>query len=157
MEYVENSKKLNEVSDKIIEFTDGLDEIISLNEEQLELNEINQVEKTTVNYDDYLVDRNVVHSLYENFTYKRPCGFQIEEKRFEIKDWKEMLIKVCNYLSEKDIDIIKSFPDNPKVNGKKVIYFSRVKLPTMQSVKKLDCGIYLATVLSSNSIRNLII
>ena len=44
------------------------------------------------------------------------------------------------------------------MNGKKVIYFSRVKLPTMRAVVEIkSANIYVTTNLSANGIRNLLI
>ncbi|WP_283736565.1 hypothetical protein [Clostridium perfringens] len=156
LKYTEKSQELDGIADKIKGVVEDLDEIISLNEDE-ERNELEDEQRSSVNYEDYLVDRNIAHSLYENLTYKRPCRFEIEGNSFDIRDWKEMLTKLCNYVSKKDPTIINKFPDDPKMNGKKVIYFSRVKLPNMKAERKLDSGIYIETNLSSNGIRNLII
>ncbi len=44
------------------------------------------------------------------------------------------------------------------MNGKKVIYFSRIKLPTMRAARKIEsANIYVETNLSANGIRNLLI
>ena len=44
------------------------------------------------------------------------------------------------------------------MNGKKAIYFSRVKLPTMRSAREIKiANIYVETHLSANGIRNLLI
>ena len=115
-------------------------------------------EKSIPNYNDYLVDTEVEHNLYEDLTHKRPCAFKIEGTRVEIKDWKGVLVQTINYLAKKDPNIVRSFVDDSKMNGKKVIYFSRVKLPTMRAVVEIkSVNIYVATKLSANGIRNLLI
>lgn len=155
-----NSEELNEVSKKIQEFILSLDNIID--ERQIEeipkLSEDEVEEKEIPNYSDYLVDTEVEHNLYEDLTHKRPCAFKIRGEKIEVKDWKGALVKTINYLGEKDPTILKAFVDNPKMNGKKVIYFSRVELPTMRAPRKIDsANIYIETNLSANGIRNLLI
>lgn len=120
-EFIDTNEGLIDFSNKVKGFMDNLDKIERVEIEEGEL--LKEEEKKIPNYEEYLVDKKVEHTLYENFTYKRPCSIEIEGNKFEIKDWKDMLIKVCEYLTEKDFGIMKNFPDDPKVNGKKVIYF----------------------------------
>lgn len=155
-----NSEELNEVNKKIQEFISSLDNI--MDERQIEEipKQIDEEipEKDIPNYSDYLVDTEVEHNLYEDLTHKRPCAFMIHGQKVEVKDWKGALVKTINYLGEKDSTILREFVDNPKMNGKKVIYFSRVKLPTMRAARKIDsANIYIETNLSANGIRNLLI
>lgn len=154
-----NSEELDSISKKIQEVIGNLDTIIdNINIEEYS-KEIDQVdEKSIPNYSDYLVDTEVEHNLYEDLTHKRPCAFKIEDTKVEIKDWKGALVQTINYLAKKDPSIVRSFVDDPKMNGKKVIYFSRVKLPTMRAVVEIkSVNIYVATNLSANGIRNLLI
>lgn len=160
VELTTNSEELNEVSKKIQEFILDLDTII----EEKDIDELQKQvddeikEKDIPNYSDYLVDTNIEHNLYEDLTHKRPCAFKIQKEKIEAKDWKDTLIKTINYLGKIDQKILIDFVDNPKMNGKKVIYFSRVKLPTMRAPRKIDsANIYIETNLSANGIRNLLI
>ncbi len=115
-------------------------------------------EKDIPNYRDYLVDTEVEHNLYEDLTHKRPCAFKIEGEKIEARDWKGVLLKTVNYLGKKNPNVLKGFVDNPKMNGKKVIYFSRVELHTMRAPRKIDsANIFVETNLSANGIRNLLI
>ncbi|MDY4253635.1 MULTISPECIES: hypothetical protein [unclassified Clostridium] len=155
-----SSEELNSISNKIQEAIIELDSLID--EKSIAANIIDDTEEInergTPNYSDYLVDTEVEHNLYEDLTHKRPCAIKIEGNRIEVKDWKSALIKTINYLAKKDPDIIRSFVDNPKMNGKKRIYFSRVKLPTMIVARGIeDANIYIETNLSANRIRNLLI
>lgn len=154
-----NSEELYCITKKIQEVIGSLDIIIDERDIEEESKEIAEVdEKSITNYSNYLVDTEVEHNLYEDFTHKRPCAFKIEGTRVEIKDWKGALIQTINYLAEKDPNIVRSFVDDSKMNGKKVIYFSRVKLPTMRAVVEIkSLNIYVATNLSANGIRNLLI
>lgn len=160
VELTTNSEELNEVNKKIQEFILELDTII----DEIQIEEIPKqlddeiTEKDIPNYSDYLVDTEVEHNLYEDLTHKRPCAFKIQGQKIEVKDWKGALVKTINYLGEKDPAILEDFVDSPKMNGKKVIYFSRVKLPTMRAPRKIDsANIYIETNLSANGIRNLLI
>lgn len=155
-----NSENLNEITKKVQEVISNIDSIME--EKQIEEVPIQIVEeiqeKDIPNYSDYLVDREVEHNLYEDLTHKRPCAFKIEGQKIEARDWKGVLLKTVNYLGKKDTNLLKSFVDNPKMNGKKVIYFSRVELPTMRAPRKIDsANIYVETNLSANGIRNLLI
>lgn len=154
-----NSEELNSMSKMIQEILIYLENIIDQRDEEELSKDINEeCEKEIPNYSDYLVDIDVEHTLYEDLTHKRPYAFKIEGTKVEIKDWKSALVQTINYLSKKDTSIIKSFVDDPKMNGKKVIYFSRVKLPTMRAAREInDINIYVETNLSANGIRNLLI
>ncbi|WP_308780170.1 hypothetical protein [uncultured Clostridium sp.] len=156
-----SSEELSLITKKIQEVIMKLDSIID--EKDIEQSSINDIEEINGNeisyYKDFLVDTQIEHNLYEDFTYKKPCAFKIEDIRIEIKDWKGVLIQTIEYLAKKDPEIIRSFVDNPLMNGKKKIYFSRVKLPSMTSPREIkNASIYIETDLkSTNGIRNLII
>ena len=156
---IDNSKELDSISKKIQEVIGDLDTIIdniNIEEDSKKIDEVD--ERSIPNYSNYLVDTEVEHNLYEDLTHKRPCAFKIEGTRVEIKDWKGALVKTIDYLAKKDPSIVRSFVDDPKMNGKKVIYFSRVKLPTMRAVVEIkSVNIYVTTNLSANGIRNLLI
>lgn len=152
-ELAENGEKLTKISEQIQEFIYNLDNVIS--EKQIE---DDVKERNIPNYNDYLVDTNIEHNLYEDLTHKRPCAFKIEGKRIEIKDWKGVLIETIKYLSIKNPNILKTFVDNPKMNGRKVVYFSNTNIPTMRAPRKIDsASIYIETNLSANGIRNLLV
>lgn len=154
-----NSEELDSISKKIQEVIGDLDTIIdnrNIEEDYKKIDEID--DKSIPNYGDYLVDMEIEHNLYEDLTHKRPCAFKIEGTRIEIKDWKGALVQTINYLAKKDPSIVRSFVDDSKMNGKKVIYFSRVKLPTMRAAREIkSANIYVETNLSANGIRNLLI
>ena len=156
---IDNSKELDSISKKIQEVIGDLDTIIDNRNIEEDSKKIDEVDERSIpNYSNYLVDTEVEHNLYEDLTHKRPCAFKIEGTRVEIKDWKGALVKTIDYLAKKDPSIVRSFVDDSKMNGKKVIYFSRVKLPTMRAVVEIkSVNIYVTTNLSANGIRNLLI
>lgn len=153
-----NSEQLNQVSKKIQDLIFSLDKIMDESQiEEISNQSEDIIERDIPNYSEYLVNPEVEYTLYEDFTHKRPCAFKIEGEKIEVKDWKEALVKTMDYLAVKDIEALQSFPDNPKMNGKKVIYFSRVQLPNMRAPRKLkSTDLYIETNLSANSIRNII-
>lgn len=116
------------------------------------------VEKRQIpNYAEYLVDTNVEHTLYEDFTHKRPCGFKINERQIiEVTTWKEMLVKTCEFLITIDKAKFMSFENINRMNGKKRKYFS-TDPSKMTEPKTINNEIYVETLMSSNGFRNLII
>lgn len=159
------SEELNLIIKSLENVTSELDNIIdntniddnkNIDEERKDICKIS--EKDSPNYSDYLVDTEVEHNLYEDLTHKRPCGFKVEGEKIEIRDWKGCLVETINYLAKKNPHIIRSFVNDPKMNGKKVVYFSKSKLPTMRSAREIKAAnIYIETNLSANGIRNLLI
>ncbi|ASW42855.1 hypothetical protein [Clostridium isatidis] len=155
-----NSQELNAISQKIQDYISQLDLIIDEKniEEDIKDNSNEDNEKEIPNYSEYLVDSEIEHNLYEDLTHKRPCAIKIEGNRIDIKDWKSALLQTINYLAKKDPSMVRSFVDNPKMNGKKRIYFSRVNLPTMIAAREIkSANIYVETNLSANGIRNLLV
>lgn len=108
------------------------------------------------NYSDYIVDSNVEHTLYENFTHIRPFGFKINENQLiEAATWQEMLIKTCELLIAVDKEKFLSFENNTSMNGKKNKYFSRTET-ILRKPGAISNQIFIELNQSSNSIRNLI-
>lgn len=159
--YRQKENSLHIITMKLQEIIDKLE--IEAEEEYSEelINETNNQsyeDKATPNYSKYLVDTNIQHTLYEDFTHKRPVAFQLREEKYFIKDWKEMLLQICNILSEVDKNLMMSFPNNPQLNGKKVTYFAFKEEDIIRAPRKLkDLNLYVATNHSANSIRNIII
>lgn len=159
-ELITNSEELNSFNKKIQELIEEIDSIIDEKNIEEEISDRNESinEKEIPNYNDYLVDSEIEHNLYEDLTHKRPSAIKIENTKIDIKDWKGALIQTSNYLAKKNPELIRTFADNPIMNGKKVIYFSRVKLPTMRAAREIkNVNMYIETNLSANGIRNLLI
>lgn len=113
------------------------------------------------NYKDvkFNADTTIPHTLYENFTYKRPCLFEIQGTKIEISQWKEWLLKTCEYLYNLNGEdtfeekILKS----DEMNGRTRKYFSRNK-DEVQSAQQIgETGIYVIGSMSANDIRTLVI
>lgn len=147
------------VGEEINCYEKKLDQLIELLEVDGTVDNFDEeVEKTTFpDYSAYLVDTNVEHSLYENFTHKRPFAFRINnQKVIEVKTWQEMLIKTCELLIPVNTEKFMSFEDKTTMNGKKRKYFSKQK-SGMRNPKLVSNTIYVETNISSNGIRNLLL
>ena len=138
-----------------------IDEIINFTRiEEADITEENAEEDITrilPNYDEYVVDNKVEHTLYENFTHIRPFGFRINDSKFiEVKTWQEMLLKTCDMFICIDSEKFLNFENNKTMNGKKNKYFS-INEQQLRKPEKVADKIYIETNMSGNSIRNLIV
>lgn len=151
--YRESSKELNKASIKIKEIADFFEEDGDY-EEGIDDENINE----KINYSDYIVDSEIQHNLYEDLTNKRPSAFEFRGQKIFIKEWKEMFIKTCELVAKIDKNKIMNFPNMSKMNGKKVMYFSKNINDIKRSPRKIsDLELYVSTNHSSNQIRNIII
>lgn len=137
--------------DEIINFTRiEDDEITKENVEE-------DITRILPNYDEYVVDNKLEHTLYENFTHIRPFGFRINDSEFiEVKTWQEMLLRTCDMFISIDLEKFLSFENNKNMNGKKNKYFS-IDEKKLRKPEKVADKIYIETNMSGNSIRNLIV
>lgn len=152
--YMELIKSINVYENKI-------DEIINLTRveeaDSIEENNEETIIKEIPNYEEYIVDNEVEHTLYENFTHIRPFGFRINTSELiEIRTWQEMLLKTCEIFIAIDSEKFVNFENNKIMNGKKNKYFS-VKPNGLRKPEKVADKIYVETNMSSNSIRYLIL
>lgn len=109
------------------------------------------------NYEDYVVDNTIEHSLLENFTHIKPYGFMFLNKEIiEAKSWKSLYIKACEIFLKLDEDIFLHFENKTYMNGQTRDYFSKEKENMDHPVKLLD-KIYISTGFSANEFRDLLI
>ncbi len=112
-------------------------------------------QKIIPNYEDYLVDHKVEHTLYEDFTHKRPYAFKINDNQMvEVETWQGMLIKTSEILLALDEKKFLSFENIEEMNGRKIKYFSIIP-DGMRNPRKVNDKIYIETNQSANSIGNL--
>ena len=110
-----------------------------------------------LNYSDYIVDEKVEHSLYEDFTHKRPFGFRLGNQNIiEASTWQDVLLKTIEVLMATDEEKFISFEDDPTMNGRKRPYFSTEK-SLMRKPKLINETIYVETNINANSVRNLLV
>ena len=80
--------------------------------------------------------------ITENFTGKAISCFWFKGEIYEVKSWKELLIKLCNILYNKHTnDFEKLF----EIKGKKRIYFTHDKSQLIEPMQIPDTDIYVET------------
>lgn len=108
-------------------------------------------------YNKYVVDHSIPHTLYENFEFKRPIGFKLKDSENSASTWIDVFISTCNILCKTDLHVFKSFIADKNMNGRKMNYFSFSK-DNMRKPRKLEyADVYIESNLSANSIKQIII
>ena len=149
--YSSIAEKIGFYEKKIEEITAMLDIGNIISEE-----ETDEEEKAIPDYSEYIVDNNVGHTLYENFTHKRPFGFKLNDNHIvKARTWQDTLLKTCEYLIAIDKQKFMGFENKRPMNVKKNKYFS-TNPKGMRRPKKIADKIYIEANQSSNAIRNLI-
>lgn len=147
----------------LLEIEDENDDIDKLlNSEDGSSAQIKLLEKLnlSVDYSDvsFNADTTVRHNLYENFTHKRPCAFELNETKIEADQWRELLKKTCDYLYNlpEGKNKFEEFINAPEMNGISRKYFSHNKseVSAPQRIDKSD--IYVIGNVSAQFTRNLI-
>lgn len=109
------------------------------------------------NYEDYVVDNTIEHTLLENFTYIKPHGFMFLDKELiEAKSWKSLYIKACEIFLKLDENIFLYFENKTYMNGQTRSYFSKEKDNMDQPIKLLN-KIYISTGFGANEFRDILI
>lgn len=157
----ESMKKYGELAEEINHIENQIEEVLDklIIEEAVIVEEIDEEDekRTITNYLEYEVDNNIEHTLYEDFTHKRPYGFKMnDQKMVRAKTWQDMLVKTCEYLLLIDEKKFMAFENRKAMNGKKNKYFS-INTDNMRKPKKVSNKIYVEINQSGNAIRNLII
>lgn len=154
------TKSLTELSEAVYNYETMLRQIFNDIEPDNIIDEVeNEKEESTKsspNYNECLVDFNIPHTLYEDFTHVRPHSFQFKGQKYEVRTWQEVLLKTSEILYTLDMDKFEQFQYDRRMNGKKVQYFSKVESEMRKPVKLKSADIFIETNMSANSIRNLI-
>lgn len=126
------------------------------NEEEIITEHAAEKDGRKINYADYAVDENTEYSLIDDFTHKRPAGFKLQNQRYVANDWKDVFVKTCSALAERNLFLFEGLVSDPTMQGKKVVYFAYS--PAAMRKPELISGtkIYAHTNLSANQIRNII-
>lgn len=152
--YTNIAKEADRFENKIY----GIMNLLEIEEVDISEETEEETEKKMIpNYNEYVVDFNIQHTLYEDFTHIRPYGFQLNNKPIiKVKTWQDMLIKTCDYLIGVNENKFLSFEKNDMMNGRKNKYFSR-NSDQLRKAGKVREGIFVEINQSGNAIRNLII
>ncbi len=62
----------------------------------------NTVKKAKVNYNTSHINEPIFYSLSEDFTNKCPVAFSFDGERYVVKEWKDILLKLCEILYNKN-------------------------------------------------------
>lgn len=103
------------------------------------------------------LDRDVPHSLDEDFTWKRPYGFILLGRGTTgITTWKRLFELFCLQLLARDRDRFRSLVKHPEFVSKRGHHsFSHTRDP-LRSALQLDTDLFTEINLSANSIRDTI-
>src|SRR5699024_1860308 len=114
-------KHFTDLGESVNTYEEKIEQLINLLEvESEEELEVKDKVPFDLNYSDYTVDENVEHSLYEDFTHKRPFGFRLgEQKVIEASTWQEIMLKTIETLMAIDEEKFIEFEDDPTMNGRK--------------------------------------
>ena len=149
-----------DLQEKVDEYSDALLDEKEQAEDIDEMVTDEEVEKRQLpDYAKYQVDSAVPHSLNDDYTYTKACGFTINGNYYDAKNMRDILVQTCGILAETDLQKMDSLVDDPTMKGRKVIYLGRKyvvedKVPKNEQIPGTD--LYVWTNLSCNSIRNLI-
>lgn len=150
------SQDINKIQGEVLQYTVFLNEGTDAEDEESEDEEdIFKEQKEIPDYSEYVVDSTVPHTLYENFTHKKAAAFSLNGHRYEAKDWKDVLLKTCNLLSEIDADMFYGFVNDTTMRGRKNAYFSTQYIER-KNAKLTNIDVYVWTNLSANHIKTLI-
>lgn len=80
--------------------------------EEVEVESSNRAERDRIVKE---LDKTEPHSLEENFTYKRPYGFVLQDTAYKgLKTWKHLYMLILDYLYKKDSKLFASLPTEKK-------------------------------------------
>lgn len=127
--------------------------------EDEQISEVKDSNCVDINYNDkaFNADSNIPHTLYEDFTYTKPAGIEIENTYLEANEWRDVFNKCCQYLLNKDPDIFSSFLTDTTMQGRKCKYFSYDSSELREGVRIKGSKIYIEYNVSATFVRNIII
>lgn len=139
-----------------IQAQEEINRILNQNEsivsELLELQGSNE----TIDYGEYKADENVAYSLKDDFKFKRPYKFELENHTSEISTWKEMLIKTCEYLNSIDKKLFESFAEDKSMQWGDTHNFSKDPEMLRRPVKVTKSKVYVETSKDSIAVRQIV-
>ena len=115
----------------------------------------NTVPSTKIDYSQYCVDRRESHTLAEDFEHKKICAFRVNDLEFNVQNWKDTLLKLCELVGKQSIKLLEGMVENPDFTGKKNTYFLKYYVPG-RNERIPGTDIFVWTNLSANDIVKLI-
>ena len=134
-----------------------------LNANHFESTGINKGEKQPgrterVNYDNYRVDDSIPYDLNDNtisLTSKRPAAFCYRAHKYQVRTWKDLLVKVCELLYSEDRVKFAALAEDKALQGRKRQFLSRQAGKTRIHIA--GSGYYVETNLSAEAIKGKIL
>lgn len=101
-------------------------------------------------------ENDTPHKLSDDFTYTKPYRFTLMGETYsEVRSWKDVLLRVCEILYDKDPQRILEFADNPAFKGRQMPYFGTKSVPG-RNAPIGNSDVYVCHHKSANAIRDLI-
>jgi len=101
------------------------------------------------------LDSHEVHSLDEDFMFKRPHGFRLgDESQSGIVTWRGLYELVCLHLQRRDADRFRLLPQNPAFVSRRGNPGFSPDRAELRSAMELPDGVFAEVNLSANSIRD---
>jgi hypothetical protein len=103
------------------------------------------------------LDKTKPYTLEENFTYKRPYGFILENSAYKgLKTWKYLYLKVLEVLKENNIEKFEKLPEEELFISKRGNPLFTKNKKDLRVAEKIKDYFYAEVNLSANHIRNII-
>jgi len=103
------------------------------------------------------LDKTKPYTLEENFTYKKPYGFILENSAYKgLKTWKSLYLKVLEVLKENDSNKFKKLPEVDDFVSRRGNYLFSKNKNGLRVAEKFSDYFYVEVNLSANHIRNTI-
>lgn len=154
------NQQYNEVM-TMIEVQKDLRQAINVNEEIISSLKVTDYEvdpvETLKDYDEYLVDTTIPHSLNEDFRFKRPFAFQLGDHYQNVSTWKDMLLLTCEHLNALNPKLFQTFTYDKAMKWGNTHKFSTDKELIRNPVEIGNTGVYVETSKDSIAVRQLIV
>lgn len=125
---------------------------INPEEDELEQESNNRIKRDRIIKE---LDKTSPHMLDEDFTYKRPFGFILQDSAIKgLKTWKNMYLHVLNLLRVKDSNKFSGLPKDEKFISKRGNPLFSKTGKDLRVAEKLNEGFFVEVNLSANMIRN---
>ena len=147
---------VDQIQGKLEEYTDLLQLDEEVEEDIIIAEDSEDESKELPDYDSLRVDQNIPYTLYDDYTHKRPSGFEIFGVRQDAKDWKDVFVSTCEVLAQKDIKKFETFVSDKTMQGRKVPYFFKDPKGIRAPRKVKGTDIYVMTNMSANQVRNVV-
>jgi hypothetical protein len=101
------------------------------------------------------LDQRQVHGLDEDFTFKRPYGFQLgDEAQAEVNTWRRLYELLCLHLERHSPERFARLPDDPAFTSRRGNPSFTRDPTTLRSAMTLPSGVYAEVNLSANHLRD---